>query len=74
MTTNNKDTSVATIADDKHNLDDATIYEFWATLSILLLAAGTPGSVEQIKEALGGGVVVGTVTDLKNMWETRGAH
>ena len=59
VTTNNKDTSVATIADDKHSLDDATIYECWATLSILLLAAGTPGSVEQIKEALGGGVVGG---------------
>ena len=136
VTTNNKDTSVATIADDKNSLDDATIYECWATLSILLLAAGTPGSVEQIQEALGGGDVVGkndnlstaisllkpchdvvcdfqriykacyeleekdnfvcpaqfkdlakklvqgqvdassigTVTDLKNMWETRGAH
>lgn len=59
VTTNNKDISISTIADDKHRLDDATIYECWATLSILLLAAGTLGSVEQIKEALGGGDVVG---------------
>jgi hypothetical protein len=59
VTINDKDTSIATLADDKHRLDDATIYECWATLSILLLATGTPGSVEQIKEALGGGDTAG---------------
>jgi hypothetical protein len=53
------ETLFATLAEDKHRLDDATIYECWATLSILLLAAGTPGSVEQIQEALGGGDTVG---------------
>lgn len=30
------------------------LYECWATLSILLLAAGTPGTIERVKEALGG--------------------
>jgi ankyrin repeat protein len=59
VTINDKDTSIATLDDDKHRLDDATIYECWATLSILLLAAGTLGAVEQIKEALGGGDTAG---------------
>ena len=33
------------------NLD--AMYECWAMLSVLLLSAGTPGSVDRVKEALG---------------------
>eukprot|EP00571_Detonula_confervacea_P002635 CAMPEP_0172322456 /NCGR_PEP_ID=MMETSP1058-20130122/45906_1 /TAXON_ID=83371 /ORGANISM="Detonula confervacea, Strain CCMP 353" /LENGTH=613 /DNA_ID=CAMNT_0013038197 /DNA_START=233 /DNA_END=2074 /DNA_ORIENTATION=+ len=40
------------ITTNSNNLD--SFYECWATLSILLLAAGTPGTVERVKEALGG--------------------
>lgn len=34
------------------NLD--AMYECWAMLSILMLAAGTPGTVDRVKDALGG--------------------
>ena len=42
--------------DDNHHCssDASVIYECWATLSILLLAAGTSGDVGLVKEALGG--------------------
>ena len=58
-TTDDPDASLAIVStdgDENRSLDASVIYECWATLSILLLAAGTPGSVEQVKEALGGGV------------------
>eukprot|EP00584_Thalassiosira_punctigera_P009446 CAMPEP_0172544794 /NCGR_PEP_ID=MMETSP1067-20121228/14864_1 /TAXON_ID=265564 ORGANISM="Thalassiosira punctigera, Strain Tpunct2005C2" /NCGR_SAMPLE_ID=MMETSP1067 /ASSEMBLY_ACC=CAM_ASM_000444 /LENGTH=485 /DNA_ID=CAMNT_0013331415 /DNA_START=1 /DNA_END=1459 /DNA_ORIENTATION=+ len=34
------------------NLD--AMYECWAMLSVLILAAGTPGTADQVKQALGG--------------------
>jgi hypothetical protein len=54
--TNDPDAFAIGTDDDHRRLDAWMIFECWATLSILLLAAGTPGAVEQVKEALGGGV------------------
>ena len=36
------------------NTENMDLFEAWAVLSMLLLSAGTPGSIESVKEALGG--------------------
>ena len=37
-----------------------TFYECWALMSILMLAAGTSGTPERVKEVLGGGAIAAT--------------
>ena len=41
-------------SDRLHSLDASVIRECFATFSILLLAAGTSGNIDQVNEALGG--------------------
>ena len=45
---------VASLIAPDSNID--VMYECWAILSLLLLAAGTPGTIDRVREALGGTV------------------
>ena len=49
-------------AEDARALVTADMYECWSMLSLLALAAGTPGTAGRVKEALGGAQVDGDGT------------